>query len=696
MASAAVLPCPALATNDNSNSCPAIVASGDVDYLVDVLRLDNGKSESDLDDEVAAKASALGIDVSVTRVAPTAGQGPTSSVTNSPVSFPTCGTRSLAPSSQATTIRSLTAPSLVPDVSPSTSSTKLASEPRRRSDTLGFSVYDRYLAQLGPNITQPKLVKSLSTTNAGEKNQTLFGLPTTSTLANFKNGFKTRMLWGKKHFTKSDTVTSCICCRDEFDQSSALHNLPCGHTYCCECLRVMIDQAITDETKMPPRCCTLPVPSTILSGLLDSDERLLFIKAVVQFSTPWELRVFCPKAACGEFIPPRHKVDPKHPFVVVCKKCDTSVCSMCKRGAHEIGRDCPDDWDLDAVLKIGEKSGWRRCYRCRTLVELVQGCTHMTCRCKAQFCYICGAIWDPAVGCPNFCNGEEEMERRRAQEEARLAEREAAEEAEATERREAERRTVESPEFDQLREAQAAELKRFAAYARRNRDVMWAGQLRRKLSLADKHSDQMEKMRERHAKTVAHLEDRQIKAEMDLRETLEASERSVQIRLKHMEAYCNGISAQAGSGGGDAAAAMPQRTVTERDLRELSQQYTLRDGMERMHNSRINVMRDRQLKAAEELVERQEAEWLRLETKRDEETEALAVEFSLEEEALSRELEERGRRLRWRWVLCIEILRRKLEEQHGVAYAGIPPPQWPGEEDRPGGGMEPVLVAKGL
>lgn len=444
----------------------------------------------------------------------------------------------------------------------------------------------------------------------------------------------------------------------------------------------MIDQAMIDETKMPPRCCTLPIPSSTLCELLDSEEQLMFLKSVAQFSTPWEQRVFCPNAACGEFIPPRSKLDPKRPCVVVCRKCDTGACSMCKRVAHENGRDCPDDGDLDAVLKIGEKSGWRRCYRCRTLVELVQGCTHMTCRCKAQFCYICGAIWDPTLGCPNLCNGEEEMERRRAQEEAQLAEREAeeaareaAEEEEATKQREAEKRTAESTEFQQLRDVQAEEVERFTSYAQRKRDAMWAGQLQRKLALAERFSDQMEKMKERHAKTVAHLEDRQIRAEMTLRETLEQSERSVRIRLKHMEAYCERLARENDGDDDDDSEKMPARRVTERDLRELEQQYSLRDGMERQHTARINVMRDRQLKAMEELVERQEEEWERVVEKRDSETEDLAVAFALEEDELVKELEKRERRLRWRWILGVEIVRRKLEGQQGVEYAAMPIPQ---------------------
>ena len=39
------------------------------------------------------------------------------------------------------------------------------------------------------------------------------------------------------------------------------------------------------------------------------------------------------------------------------------------------------------------------CKKCGTVVERAEGCLHMTCRCKHQFCYACGSDWNT---CP--CN----------------------------------------------------------------------------------------------------------------------------------------------------------------------------------------------------------------------------------------------------------------------------------------------------
>jgi hypothetical protein len=62
---------------------------------------------------------------------------------------------------------------------------------------------------------------------------------------------------------------------------------------------------------------------------------------------------------------------------------------------------CPNDADTQALLQAARIAGWARCYRCRMMVELTQGCYHMTCRCRAEFCYLCAAHWKTCP-CPQW------------------------------------------------------------------------------------------------------------------------------------------------------------------------------------------------------------------------------------------------------------------------------------------------------
>ena len=66
---------------------------------------------------------------------------------------------------------------------------------------------------------------------------------------------------------------------------------------------------------------------------------------------------------------------------------------LCHQRAHLSGATCPQDRDLQMADVLAEEEGWRRCIKCSVLVEHLDACQHITCRCGAQFCYLCGVRW---------------------------------------------------------------------------------------------------------------------------------------------------------------------------------------------------------------------------------------------------------------------------------------------------------------
>lgn len=36
---------------------------------------------------------------------------------------------------------------------------------------------------------------------------------------------------------------------------------------------------------------------------------------------------------------------------------------------------------------------WQQCFNCKQIVDLAIGCNHITCRCRAEFCFVCGLRW---------------------------------------------------------------------------------------------------------------------------------------------------------------------------------------------------------------------------------------------------------------------------------------------------------------
>lgn len=201
--------------------------------------------------------------------------------------------------------------------------------------------------------------------------------------------------------------------------------LACSHRMCHECLRRIFTMSVTDPAHMPPRCCSSEhIPLKHVDKLFGQNFKKTWNRKFQEYTT--QNRIYCPARGCGDWIKPSHITVEHGRKVGKCKRCNTRVCCTCNNKMHT-SRECPKDPATREFIEIAKQKGWQRCYSCSAMVELKEGCNHMTCRCTAEFCMVCGLKWK-SCDCPWFnyenvdahlgnpVRYQEELERRRDQE----------------------------------------------------------------------------------------------------------------------------------------------------------------------------------------------------------------------------------------------------------------------------------------
>ncbi|OAL00260.1 hypothetical protein IQ06DRAFT_222194 [Phaeosphaeriaceae sp. SRC1lsM3a] len=177
--------------------------------------------------------------------------------------------------------------------------------------------------------------------------------------------------------------------------------LACGHRMCHSCLKRQFTLSVQDPQHMPPRCCTSEhIPLKYAERLFDDKFKILWNKKYQEYTTA--NRLYCPSKGCGQWIKPsRIRMDLTYGRRYArCGTCSTKVCVLCNERFHT-KRECPKDEETNRLVQMAKEQGWQRCYSCKAVVELKEGCNHMTCRCTAQFCMVCAAPWK-TCNCPWF------------------------------------------------------------------------------------------------------------------------------------------------------------------------------------------------------------------------------------------------------------------------------------------------------
>jgi hypothetical protein len=197
---------------------------------------------------------------------------------------------------------------------------------------------------------------------------------------------------------------TCSTCMEDLERHDMVL-LPCNHWYCGECLSSKIKSIsmlklyhigeVTNiniasfrhafSSKVPFACCKTPIAVTLAARWLPPDFISPYNLFILELST--KKPIYCCNRSCSKFIPPQHVTGP----IAICPLCEFRTCTACGNAEHR--GVCPEDKAGKATLKLAASKGWKQCPNCGFILNRTEGCLHMTCRCRAEWCFTCLRDW---------------------------------------------------------------------------------------------------------------------------------------------------------------------------------------------------------------------------------------------------------------------------------------------------------------
>lgn len=206
---------------------------------------------------------------------------------------------------------------------------------------------------------------------------------------------------GDGSFSYDSPKSFCGICFEEVETRKMYKNRICLHSFCCDCTTKHIEAKIqvnSENIFCPEMNCKTPLdPNScreILSNsILDKWDEFLCLSLI-----PVSHRIYCPFRDCLSML----VNDSGGSLIQVqCPACWRLFCATCSAPWHP-EFSCEDFQRLDRkrenrgeefVNELAKRNHWRRCPKCKIFVEKTEGCLHITCRCKFEFCYSCGRKW---------------------------------------------------------------------------------------------------------------------------------------------------------------------------------------------------------------------------------------------------------------------------------------------------------------
>ncbi|CAN0874825.1 E3 ubiquitin-protein ligase RSL1 [Linum grandiflorum] len=202
---------------------------------------------------------------------------------------------------------------------------------------------------------------------------------------------------------------TCVICYEDTDSTQMFAVDNCLHRYCFSCMKQHVEVTLLNgkDAKCPHVGCESEIKILSCEKFLDPKVVNIMSQRKKEASIPVTDKIYCPYPKCSNLMTKREVLAyTKHYFVGAeasgarrCMKCRNYFCINCRVAWHydmncydykQSNRHAREDKMLNS---LANHSKWRQCVKCSHMIELADGCYHITCRCGYEFCYTCGAPW---------------------------------------------------------------------------------------------------------------------------------------------------------------------------------------------------------------------------------------------------------------------------------------------------------------
>ncbi|KAK9072408.1 hypothetical protein SSX86_008842 [Deinandra increscens subsp. villosa] len=208
-----------------------------------------------------------------------------------------------------------------------------------------------------------------------------------------------------KNASTSTLLKVCKICLETQESWQMFTNSTCSHSFCYTCITKHATTKIQDKNRTiscPEINCKSTLDSDILRLIIPNQTLINWDEILCESMILESHKLYCPFTNCSVLL-----INDDTRNIVTktdCPACRRAFCAVCRVPWHsefsckEFGKLKGGKKEDEMAVALAKKKKWKKCPNCNFFVEKTEGCVHITCRCKYEFCYKCGVKWSSNHG----------------------------------------------------------------------------------------------------------------------------------------------------------------------------------------------------------------------------------------------------------------------------------------------------------